>query len=602
MALLSGGALLLAAPLQAQAAPDTAAQPAPDAPASLLPEGFDEPATTTAAPLLPGTVAAVAPDGAGESTDAAFVAPVAPDGVIATMAAVDPFATAAMGRSLAVAGPLTAAVTGPGAGYGLNTFAGSNGRYVAGLMRRLETPIASRWAHIVLRRALLTESLTPPDVNSGDWVAERAWLLIRLGEIDGAKALVDAVPLDRFSRKLYLVAGQAALAAADLPGLCPLAPTALALSTDPLWRIANAICAGMTGDDITAANEFDRLRDADTLNDFDLLLAERVATLSGTGGRAANLDWTEIDALTPYRFGLATAAGLKTPPELLAAMPLMQSGWILRAPGLATDVRGQALRKAAVLGVASAQEMVNFAGAESAGADAETFASSPAASLRAAYVATKPADRIGGMRALWEAGEGADAFYAAQIETALAAAAFPVDKRFADDAPLLIGAMLSAGADRAALRWWTVVEGAGRAPRDIGWALLAAADPGRDVPVTPDRFRDWAAGLEGNKASARHRAALLLAGLGGLGKAGSDWNGLRSDYKLENVNNSWEKAIAAAARAGRSGEVIVLAASALQGKWEDVPPAHFERLIAALVAVGRGHEARMMVAEAVMRS
>jgi hypothetical protein len=48
--------------------------------------------------------------------------------------------------------------------------------------------------------------------------------------------------------------------------------------------------------------------------------------------------------------------------------------------------------------------------------------------------------------------------------------------------------------------------------------------------------------------------------------------------------------------------VIVLAATALQGKWSDVPPAHFQHLIAALVRVGRGAEARMIVAEAVTRS
>ncbi|HPU16120.1 MAG TPA: hypothetical protein PK808_08540, partial [Polymorphobacter sp.] len=355
-ALLLGAALVCALPVAAQ-----------DAPKSLLPEGFEEPAADVAAPL-PGTAPDAAAPAAAPSTDAAFVRarPLEDPTQTPTANAIDPFAVAATGRTLEIAGPLGSLVTGPGAGYGLNTFAGSNGRFVAGVMRRMDTPIASRWAHIVLRRALLSESLTPRDVNSGDWVAERGWLLLRLGEIDGAKALLDAVPLDRFSRKLYLVAGQAALAAADLPALCPLAPTAQALSTDTLWKLANAICAGMTGDDITAANVFDQLRDAEKANDFDLLLAERVATLSGTGGRAANLDWTEIDALTPYRFGLATAAGLKVPPEFYAKLPAQQSGWVLRAPGLSDDIRGPALRRAAVQGVASAQAMVNFAAMETA--------------------------------------------------------------------------------------------------------------------------------------------------------------------------------------------------------------------------------------------
>lgn len=591
-AMLVGAALLCGGPLAAQS---------DSAPKSLLPDSFNEPAAHAPEAPLPGTLPVEAAPAAGAvSTDAPFVR-AQPVEESARGPAVDPFAGVATGHSLAMAGPLTTAVTGAGAGYGLNTFAGSNGRFVAGVMRRIDTPIASRWVHIVLRRALLTESLTPRDVNSGDWVAERGWLLMRMGEIDGAKALLDAVPLDRFSRKLYLVAGQAALAAADLPALCPLAPTALALSTDTLWKLANAICAGMTGDDITAANVFDQLRDSGKTNDFDLLLAERVATLSGTGGRAANLDWTEVDVLTPYRFGLATAAGLKVPVEFYTKLPPAQSGWVLRAAGLSDEVRAPALRIAAVQGVASAQEMVNFISAASARLDPTAFDASPAAPLRAAFVAAKPADRVGGMRMIWEAGDGADGLYAGQIETAIAAAALPVDKRFADDAPNLIGSMLSAGAAEAALRWWPVVDAASGATRNNGWALLAAADAARRVPVTPDRFKDWAAGLSGAKAEVRHHAALLLAGLGGLGKAGSEWNGLRDDYKLDAPANSWTKAIDDAARAGRIGEVAVLAASALQGSWADVPPAHFAHLVAALVAVGRAHEARMIVAEAVMR-
>ena len=77
---------------------------------------------------------------------------------------------------------------------------------------------------------------------------------------------------------------------------------------------------------------------------------------------------------------------------------------------------------------------------------------------------------------------------------------------------------------------------------------------------------------------------------------------LCDDYEIDAPANSWTRAIDAAAKAGRTGEVVVLAASALQGAWADVPPAHFAHLVAALVAVGRGHEARMIVAEAVMRA
>ena len=65
---------------------------------------------------------------------------------------------------------------------GPNAFGNANGRYLSTLMRRADAPLPSRWASILLRRALLTPSRAPPTVNPVDWVAERAWLLLRMGE------------------------------------------------------------------------------------------------------------------------------------------------------------------------------------------------------------------------------------------------------------------------------------------------------------------------------------------------------------------------------------------------------------------------------------
>src|SRR5205807_1198264 len=80
---------------------------------------------------------------------------------------------------------------------------------------RMATPIASRWAHIALRNALLAKAHAPRDVNPIDWVAERAWLLLRMGEADAARILVSGVDTDRFTPKMVQVAVQSALANAD---------------------------------------------------------------------------------------------------------------------------------------------------------------------------------------------------------------------------------------------------------------------------------------------------------------------------------------------------------------------------------------------------
>ena len=106
-------------------------------------------------------------------------------------------------------------------GLGSNPWGAASGAFLSGLMRRMDTPIASRWAHIALRNALLARARAPRNVNPVDWAAERAWLLLRMGEADAARMLVSGVDVDRFTPKMFQVAVQSALANADPPGAVP---------------------------------------------------------------------------------------------------------------------------------------------------------------------------------------------------------------------------------------------------------------------------------------------------------------------------------------------------------------------------------------------
>ncbi len=583
-----GGALLLAWPSVGQTPP--ASEPAPK---SLLPDSFG-PATPppTAAPLpLPS-------GDTPETSDPSGALPTAPDGTPADAAAAqpDPFdLPSATGRTVDVAGPLTTAI----GGYGIGAFGGSNARFVSGLMRRMDTPLASRWAHIVLRRALLSKSAAPAGVNPADWIAARAGLLLRLGEIDGAKALVDFVPTDRFTPLLYRIAGQVQFAAADPAGMCPIAATGVSVSPDPLWRLSEAMCAALTGDDVSAARGFDALHEKGDVDAFDLRLGERVAALAGTGGRAANINWDEVDGLTPYRFGITAAAGVAVPPALLTSFAVSSHGasygWVMRASGLPPEVRAAALRPAAALGIAGVGEMVALRSADAASDRG------PAADLRRAYVAASTADRIAAMRSIWASGATEAERYGAHVETALAAARVAPASSFAADAPELIGSMLSAGLTAEAARWARIADGGSAGERGQAWALLAA---GGAVEITPKRFTDWlGAASDTDRTAARHRAALLLTALDALGRTHGDsgWDGIRKDLGLALVTNSWTRAIDAAATAGRPGEVAVLAGTGLQSAWSAVPAAHFAHIIAAYARVGRTAEAQLLAAEAVMR-
>ena len=86
-------------------------------------------------------------------------------------------------RDAALAGPLPSSQT----GFAQDAWGRASGKFLSVLLRRTHTPLPSRWAHIALRNALLTQIPAPTDVNAADWAAERAWLLLRMQ--NGARAV-----------------------------------------------------------------------------------------------------------------------------------------------------------------------------------------------------------------------------------------------------------------------------------------------------------------------------------------------------------------------------------------------------------------------------
>ena len=77
-------------------------------------------------------------------------------------------------------------------GLGRSAFGASGGPFLATLMQRLDAPLPSRWTSILLRRALLSRLAAPPAIHPVDWVAARADLLLRMGEADAARMLVQS--------------------------------------------------------------------------------------------------------------------------------------------------------------------------------------------------------------------------------------------------------------------------------------------------------------------------------------------------------------------------------------------------------------------------
>ena len=498
-------------------------------------------------------------------------------------------------RPIEIAGPLT----NENGGLGEAAFGRVNGVFLSRMMRRLDAPIASRWTSILLRRALLTRVPTPAGVEPADWIAARAWLLLRMGEADAARMLVESVDTDRLSPQLIVVAQQVALATADPSALCRLNDGAAAFSKDKSWAYGRAICASLSGEGAISSALLDQAR-GNGRRTIDFLLAEKVIGAGANTRRAAMIEWADVDTLTTWRFGLASAVGLAVPDNLYATMGPEVQAWRARAPMFSAADRLAAASVAASLGVFSNAALVDLY-AQAADGEGDVGRDAPTALLRAAYVGDDDSARMSAIRDLWSgAEEKPGGLYAFEILTARAAARLKPNDAFASDYARLIASMLSAGLDRQAARWAPLVEAKGDA--DDAWALLAVGAPRRVVAISTGKVEDYASKLGDEKV---HKARLLIAALGGLGRiSADDMASLAEDYSMPITRpNSYTRVLRRAAERGEQGTVAVLAAAGMQTRgWQNVPPHYLYHILTALRHTGNEAMARMIAAEALSRA
>lgn len=586
-------ALMLAVPLIAQRGPT-----------SLLPPGFGGQPAPEEAPSTQETPAQN-PSGPGRtSAPTPGVAPLPPEIVAALANAQEEQLTPEelakqqeqydlpeeARRSLDRIGPLTPRT----GGLSPDAFGGQSGQFLATLMRETHAPLVSRWGSILLRRTLLSATDTPGDIDGADWAAERAWMLVRMGEADPARLLVQGVDSVEYTPRLYAVAMQAYLAAADPVGLCPIYQGALRASDSASWRMAEAICASFAAEQGRASAVLNQEQRRGQVRGIDYRLAEKIVGAGTNARRSVKIEWEGVYRLTAWRFGLATAANVDIPAPLMAAAGDQVHAWQARAPMLSLTTRLPSAETAARLGVFSSAALVDLYsqidGDENAPADFQDRGEL----MRRAYAAPTPSERIEAMRDLW--GRNTDPFLDL-IALSGAAAVLPVTEVGGAGVSRLIAAMLTAGYDRSAARW-------ARSPAlqedggVDGWALLAVGAPTPVVDLDGARLGDYV-------AADGQRGEMLLAGLAGLGRI----DGERLAQAAENTGldfrprTRWERAIGEAARRRERGTVALLAAVGMQARdWDQMPVRHVYHIVAALHRVGLDAEARMIAAEAVMRS
>lgn len=479
---------------------------------------------------------------------------------------------------------------------------GASGAFLSTLMRRMETPLASRWAHIALRDGLLVRARAPREVHPVDWVAERAWLLLRMGEADAARMLVSAVDTDRFTPKMYQVAVQSALANADPPALCPIA--AGIRRHDPNVRaLVEAMCSSLSGSPESAAAQIDNARRRGRIGGIDLTLAEKVVGAGANTGRAVTIEWDPVDHLTAWRFGLSAATGMQAPDRLLRNAPPRLLAFQARSPMLSPIQRLDSAFVATGLGVFSSQAMVDLYSSIYESTDPDDLASSDSWQLRQAFVARTPEARLTAIRRVLALGKDPLRKEAARAAAGRAATMVAPDAELQDDAPELISAMLAAGFDRAAARWSAAVSRMDDEAADRCWAMLALASPNAESGnISTSRITSF---VGRDTSPGKYRSTLLVAGLAGLGRINERTaNSLNRRYGLGLTKRSnWTRMINAAAARGQGGTVLVLTGTGLQTPdFSDLPAAYMFHAIRGLTRTGQDFHARMIAAEALSRT
>ncbi|MDE2405466.1 MAG: hypothetical protein KGM17_12435 [Sphingomonadales bacterium] len=464
------------------------------------------------------------------------------------------------------------------------TLAGNSGKLV------------SRWGHVLLRRALASRLDAPDGLDPADFAALRAALLLRMGEGDAARALVQDVDPAGYSPLLVDAALDAYVATADVTGFCPVQQQWPALRKDGEWQVLKAMCATFVGNASAGFAQLDRLTYQGAMPKVDMLLAQKYAGAAGKGRRAVTIEWTGVDGMTPFRYALAIATGLTPPADLLQPTGGAFDPATALAPMVPLALRADAADRAGGMGILSSAAMVDLYsqiyaddGITGGGADRALL-------LRDAYVGATPDDRLKAMRRLWDGAADPLQRWSRMTLCAYAAARMPVGSATGQDAADLIAAMLSAGLDANAMRWQGAVE-----PGSEAWALLALAAPGGRVLVDGGALSSFRGD---DKSEKSHRTAMLLAGLAGLGRISDS---VRDDLadKLEvplDGNGRWVRAIDQAAEVGNPALVALLAGLGMQGSgWDRMTARHLYHIVAALNRVGLQAEARMIAAEAVAR-
>ena len=228
-------------------------------------------------------------------------------------------------------------------------------------------------------------------MHPADFAAMRAALLLRMGEADAARALVQDVDTGNFTPGLTDAAFDAYVATGDFTGICPTMTLRADARSDPQWQLARSICNAFRGEGSSALSELDRALSRGIMPKIDVLLAQKYAGAAGKARRAVKIEWDDVSDMTPWRYGLTIAVGLEPPEALMKSAGDRYAYVAATAPMLGLTSRAAAADRAAGAGILSRAATVDLHRQRYSAADITGVWANRAETLRNAYVGEQAA-------------------------------------------------------------------------------------------------------------------------------------------------------------------------------------------------------------------
>jgi len=248
-------------------------------------------------------------------------------------------------------------------GFGVDMWLGSSTDLVARLFDRIVQPAALPGARTLARRLLLSAARPPqgkmvrPNGGSApSFLARRLQVLLALGDVNSAKALLREVPVHVEERAVELARLNTAFLMNDKSGACGEARAGVAKYDSAPWRKAMVFCQFLAGESAGAYIGADLLREQGVKDDTFFALASML------GGDTEVL-FTVPAKLEPLHLAMMRVAQIQITDTFIDSAEMVALRTIAFSPNATLDARLAAAERAEAVGVLKAQSLAQIYGA-----------------------------------------------------------------------------------------------------------------------------------------------------------------------------------------------------------------------------------------------